>query len=115
MTNFTLNLASLMAAAAFAAGCAGTPTAPGKAGVPPAGLSAGAASSDCRELSAGIAKAENARRAAQEREKDAWKAIVPFAVVARKAGGKADAEKAGKQLEQLRTEYRRQGCDRTDI
>jgi len=70
------------------------------------------AASDCRQLGGDIAKTEQARRAALEKQKDAWKVVVPFAVAARYASGKSALAQADKQLAQLRAEFTGQGCDR---
>ena len=115
MTCITSKFVSLLVASALVAGCAGTRPPTGKSGALPATLPADTPTADCRDLGAEIAKFENARRAAQEKERDAWKAVVPFAVVARKASGRADTEKAEKKLEKLRAEYTQQGCDRTGV
>lgn len=115
MTRTSLEFVSLLIALSFAAGCAGNPPSTNNAGALPATRSANSSVADCRELEAGIANAENAKRTAQEKERDAWKAVIPFAVMARKASSKADAEKAGKQLEKLHVEYTRQDCERTGV
>lgn len=102
MTRIALSLASLVAIATLATGCTHAPAA--------ATAPSASATTDCRQLSAQIASAEQARRAAREQEKEAWKAVVPFAVVARYAKGKAAAENADKQLDKLYADFKLKGC-----
>lgn len=86
------------------AGCASAPS--------PAALESSVADGpDCRQLASAIARTESARRAAVDKQADAWKAVVPFAVAARYANGKADAAEAGMRLDHLRTAAAQQGCD----
>jgi hypothetical protein len=49
-------------------------------------------------------RTEQARRAAQDDSDNAWKAVVPFVVLARKASAKAALEDAGKQLAALKAQ-----------
>ncbi len=102
MPRITHSLVPLLAITTLAMGCASAPTATTK--------SANLAAPDCRQLSTEIASAEADKRAALEKEKGAWKAVVPFVVVARYAGGKLAADKSDKQQEKLRAEFARQGC-----
>jgi hypothetical protein len=74
------------------------------------GTTAGALS--CSELAAAVARAEGTKRAASDKERDAWKAVVPFAVAARYASNRAAASEAERQLAGLHAEQARQGCDR---
>jgi len=104
MTRVTPVPLSLMAVAALAAGCAGAPAASNKP--------AASTSSPCSRLDVEIADTEEARRAALEKEKGAWKAVVPFAVAARYASGKSAADQADRQLDKLHADFHRQGCDR---
>jgi hypothetical protein len=102
MSRRTLLVSSPIATTALAIGCASTPTestAPTQSAV-----------RDCHQLSAEIAVAEAEKHAALEKEKGAWKAVVPFVVVARYADGKLAANKSDKQLDKLRAEFTRQGC-----
>ncbi|WP_374500081.1 hypothetical protein [Zoogloea sp.] len=73
------------------------------------------AATDCRQLGALIAQAEQARSIALENQKDAWKAVVPFAVAARYAKSKAAAGQADQQLVALKTQYSQQGCERHGV
>lgn len=57
---------------------------------------------DCKALGAEAARAEDARRAAQEDSDNAWKAVVPFVVLARKASAKAALDEAQKKLGELK-------------
>ncbi|WP_280155504.1 hypothetical protein [Piscinibacter sp. XHJ-5] len=88
--------------ATLAAGCA---SGPGPAGRPPA-----PAPADCSAVATEIARVEEARRAAAEKHEGAWKAVIPFAVAARYASGKAAAGEADRQLSELHAESHRQGC-----
>jgi type IV pilus biogenesis protein CpaD/CtpE len=90
----------------LAAGCASAP-----ASAPPATPAQFAARPvDCSQLDSEIARAEADRLAASEKQADAWKAIVPFAVAARYASGKSAVSEADKQLGALRAAAERQGC-----
>lgn len=101
MPRFTLHLLFLFSITAL--GCANAPTAP---------VASGATSGlDCAQLGAQVAQAEAARHAALEREQNAWKVIVPFAVAARYATSKSAVADADERLAQLRAESTRQGCD----
>ena len=97
-----LALSALFEIASRVAGCA---QAPAKSAASPA-----APVADCRALGADIASAEEARRTAHEKESTAWKAVLPFAVVARHAKGKAEGAQAEQRLVALKTQYGRQGC-----
>lgn len=57
---------------------------------------------DCKALGAEAARAEDARRAAQDDSDNAWKAVVPFVVLARKASTKAALDEAQKKLAELK-------------
>jgi hypothetical protein len=83
------------------AGCAATaPTRP----------DAATAVSDCNLLFAEIGEAEQAQRAAREKQETAWKAVVPFAIAGRYASGKSEASDAEERLAELRAAWSRQGC-----
>ena len=101
---FGLILSSLLTIAILATGCASTPTAVAK--------QASTAVPDCSQLSAEIAKTEQTRRAALEKQKGAWKTVVPFVVAARYASGKPAVEQADKKLDKLHTEFSALGCNR---
>jgi hypothetical protein len=103
MKRIPLSVTSLVALTTLAAGCASAPAA--------AHTPSSATARDCRQLGAQISSTEQARRAALEQEKNAWKAVVPFAVAARYANGRAAVEKADRQLEKLRAEFHLKGCD----
>ena len=66
--------------------------------------------SACAQLAAEAERAEGARRAAVEEGENAWKAIVPFVVLARKASSKAAVEGADRKLADLKAQSQRQGC-----
>jgi hypothetical protein len=65
----------------------------------------------CLRIAADLERFDKMRKDAVERNDNAWKAIVPFAVLARKTGSKADIEEADKQLLALRREATVEGCD----
>jgi hypothetical protein len=65
----------------------------------------------CLRIGAEIERFDKMRKDAVERNDNAWKAIVPFAVIARKTGSKADIEEADKQLLALRHKAAAEGCD----
>jgi hypothetical protein len=90
-----------LATAALMSGCA---SAPDVAGMP------SPASGECSELLAHITIMEETKRSALEKQQGAWKAVIPFAVVARYAEGKSSAADAEKRLKELKTELARQGC-----
>lgn len=97
-------LVVLLAGTTLSAGCASpSPNAP---------ATAVAADTDCARLETNIARAEESRRAGREMESTAWKAVVPVAVIARYANGKASAGTADRQVEALRAEHGRNNCDR---
>lgn len=65
----------------------------------------------CLRITADIERAEQARKAAVEKGDNAWKTILPFAVIARKASSKAAVDDADKQLAALRRQAEAEGCD----
>ena len=91
-------LAALVALTTACANTAGTPRAATPTATPTA------TGPGCRQLGAQIAQAEQARRAALENQKDAWKAVVPFSVAARYAKSKAATGQADQQLVALKTQ-----------
>lgn len=104
MTRVRLTLSLLLAITPLATGCASAPsadTAPARSAAP-----------DCDQLGAEIAASEEARRAGLEQQKGAWKVVIPFAVAARYASGKAAATQADQRLDDLNAEFARQGCTR---
>ena len=64
----------------------------------------------CAQLEEQLARAEEARRAADEKGQNAWKAVVPFAVAARYASGKAAANEAEDTIAALREQAALRGC-----
>lgn len=96
--------------------CAATPAPTQLMASPPAGvggLAAGttlSAALGCAPLEEQIARAEQARRAAREKEDNAWKAVVPFAVAARYASGRAAQNDAQQTLDGLRAQAAQLGC-----
>jgi hypothetical protein len=70
-----------------------------------------ASSEACPRIAADAERAEKARKEAIEMGATAWKVVVPFAVLARKASSKAAADEADKQLAALRQQAAAEGCD----
>jgi hypothetical protein len=85
--------------AAFLAGCAGATT-----------TSAPLAGAQCQELTADLAATHAERRAGLEKQQGAWKAVVPFAVVARYAKGKAEVAGAEERRAELQRELAQRDC-----
>ncbi len=108
MNDRTPLLVAPLALAALLTACAGAPT---------ASTTSAAASStalsplDCSALRAEIQRTEAVRGEALEKEHDAWKAVVPFAVAARYASSKSTVGDADQTLAALRHERDRRGCD----
>jgi hypothetical protein len=65
---------------------------------------------DCPTLAAQIAKADDARRKAADEADNAWKAVVPFVVLARKASAKSALDEAGKRLADLKAQQQSARC-----
>lgn len=65
---------------------------------------------DCARLDAEIARTDEARREAAQRSDSAWKAVVPFAVLARKASAKSALDDADKKLAELKAQAAAQRC-----
>jgi uncharacterized MAPEG superfamily protein len=59
---------------------------------------------DCEQLQAEIARVEQARRKAADDSDNAWKAVVPFVVLARKASAKGAVGDADKRLAELKAQ-----------
>lgn len=115
MKTLTQTVSSLLAVATLTAGCAGLPG-PGPGPLPPLPAarepSAQAPTArDCQAIRGDIANAEAAKRAAAANEKDAWKAVIPFAVAAKYVSSKSAANQSDRQLERLRAELSAQGCE----
>lgn len=85
--------------AALGVGCAGSPTQ--QMAQPP---------TSCSDITAEAGRTLAARDAAMEDERDAWKAIVPFAVIARHALARENREQAEAKLASLVTEQWQLGC-----
>jgi uncharacterized small protein (DUF1192 family) len=101
MNAFTAPACALLAAASVV-GCASAPAAPQPTLAP--------AASTCEALQAEIDRTEAARRAALDRQQNAWKAVVPFAVAGRYASGKSAVAEAEQRLSALNAELRQQSC-----
>jgi hypothetical protein len=64
----------------------------------------------CTRITAEIERAGQARKQAAEKGDNAWKTVLPFAVIARKASSKAAVAEADKQLGALRRQFEAEGC-----
>jgi hypothetical protein len=62
---------------------------------------------DCARFDSDIGRTEAARRDALEQSENAWKAVVPFVVLARKVSSKATVDEADKKLAELRLQAQR--------
>lgn len=71
---------------------------------------AAAPADSCQGISDDIARTEQQRKEAVEKAETAWKLVVPFAVLARKASSKSAAEEAERQLVVLRKRAADEGC-----
>ena len=90
---------SLVLAATLSA-CARTPSAPDTQ----------TAALDCAAIEAQIETAAQQQRAAAQQQREAWKAVVPFAVVARYGQGKAAASVSQQRLDELQRHAALRGC-----
>jgi len=83
------------------------------AAVPSVAAPAPASIHSCNELRDQIAEAGRAKQAAEQAGSDAWKAVVPVAVLARYAKGKKAAADAAERLADLEAAADRRGCARS--
>jgi hypothetical protein len=67
---------------------------------------------DCNELVAAMAATDEARQAARDKQQGAWKIVIPVAVAARYATGKAQVAEAGQRRAELERELEVRGCPR---
>jgi len=104
MTRIALPATFLISAATLAAGCASV-SAPAAAAHPPA-----ISIAECSQIRAEITSTEKARQDALEKQRSAWKAVIPFAVAARHSAGKSAAAQADKRLGELYGELARRNC-----
>jgi hypothetical protein len=93
-------LALSLALGALLMACAQTPA-------PPATQ---VAALDCASLASELHAAAESQRVAEQQQQDAWKAVVPFAVVARYAKGKAAAQGSEQRLAELQRQAATRGC-----
>ncbi len=89
-------------AAFLIAGCATTTT----PSVAPSSIG------DCNELVAAMAATDEARQVALDKQQGAWKVVIPVAVVARYASGKAKVADADQRRAELERELEVRGCPR---
>lgn len=76
-----------------------------------AAVAVAAPGDDCPRIALERQRAEQARAAAVEQGDNAWKAIVPFVIIARKAGSKAAVDEADRHITALRAQAAAQGCE----
>ena len=93
-----LTLVALLAAGSLATGCANAPA----SSTPPA--------FECNQLASEIGEADLARREALEQQRDAWKFVVPVAVVVRYAGSEVEVRDADRRLGDLRARFDQMQC-----
>ena len=96
LTTFTFTFA---VATLAAAGCATAPA-----------TEAPIATLDCAAIEAELAHSAEAQRNAARQQQDAWKAIVPFAVMARYGQGKAAAQESEQRAAKLQQHAALHGC-----
>jgi hypothetical protein len=89
-----------IALAAMLAACAQTPSAP----------DAQLVALDCAAIEGQIDVAAQQQRAAAQQQHDAWKAVVPFAVMARYGRGLAAADESQQRLDELQQHAALRGC-----
>lgn len=65
---------------------------------------------ECAAIEAQIATAAQRQRTAAQQQQDAWKAVVPFAVLARYGQGKAAVHESQQRLDALRQDAALRGC-----
>jgi hypothetical protein len=65
---------------------------------------------DCSAIEAQIATAAQQQRAAAQKQHDAWKAVLPFAVMARYGQGKSAASESQQRLDELQQQAALRGC-----
>jgi hypothetical protein len=68
------------------------------------------AAPDCAAIEAQIDAAAQQQRAAAQEQHDAWKAVVPFAVLARYGQGKAAANESQQRLDALQQRAALRSC-----
>jgi hypothetical protein len=95
----TLSTTSIALAAVLAA-CAQVPGTPDTL----------AAAPDCAAIETQVSVAAEAQRAATQQQHDAWKAVVPFAVLARYGQGKAAGSESRQRLDALQQQAALRGC-----
>lgn len=87
---------------------AATPTAPHASATPSA--EPAATRTPCVERQTALTDAKRTVDTARERKASAWKLVVPFAVLARRAQAGNELEAAEKQLAALQAQTTREGC-----
>jgi hypothetical protein len=65
---------------------------------------------DCTAIDGEMTRVTEAQRAAEQQQHDAWKVVVPFAVMARYGKAKAAADESRQQLADLQQQAASRGC-----
>ena len=65
---------------------------------------------DCTAMQDEVRAAREAQHLATQQQQDAWKAVVPFAVMARYSQGKSAAEASAQRLDELQQQAALHGC-----
>jgi len=87
-----------------------TPAAAASRAAATPGAQPSATRTPCVEQQAALADAKRAVDTARERKANAWKLVIPFAVLARHAQAGNELEAAEKQLAALQAQAAREGC-----
>lgn len=106
LPSIALSLSLAVGLSACASAPATNPAAQVAVGVP----AQAAATPDCGQLEADIVKAQVDQRSAAQKQQDAWKTIVPFAVAAQYLRAKSAAEQADQRVADLSAQFLVQGC-----
>lgn len=100
MNPLFLTVAPVLAATLVLGACASAPEA----------TATRTAALDCPAIDGEMTRIAEAQRAAEQQQHDAWKAVVPFAVMARYGKGKAAADESKRQLADLQQQAVSRGC-----
>jgi hypothetical protein len=69
----------------------------------------------CASIAAEAERASKARREAVDAGDNAWKGVLPFVVIARKAASRQAADEAQARLDSLALKARQAGCERPEV
>ena len=99
-----IRLTAIALASSVAAACLGGCATPGST------TSQAAAAPDCGQVATEVARAEAARQAALERQRGAWKAVIPFAVAGTVVAARRAEDDAERRIGELKREAALRGC-----